>query len=118
LSAAKVERNICTIVQNGEPRAGIQPQFVTLANGTDPISFIWSENIKRRHLTKGQRAIIAAKVRSFNEQSAMSQSAKQADADKASEILHKALIEIFLKILKIKKTFPPWEKLGNASFGH
>jgi hypothetical protein len=39
--------------------AGVEPQFDFL-NGNDPIAFIWSANGKRRHMTKGQMAMIAA----------------------------------------------------------
>jgi ParB/RepB/Spo0J family partition protein len=43
-------------------RAGVEPVFETL-NGTDPIAFILSSNDKRRHMSKGQRVMIAAQVR-------------------------------------------------------
>lgn len=41
--------------------AGIEPQFERY-DGDDPISFIWSSNGARRHLTKGQLAMVAAKA--------------------------------------------------------
>ena len=37
--------------------AGVEPSFTTLADGVDPIAFILSENIYRRHLSKGQQAM-------------------------------------------------------------
>jgi hypothetical protein len=43
-------------------RVGVQPIFQTL-DGIDPVAFILSSNDKRRHMSKGQRAMIAAKVR-------------------------------------------------------
>jgi hypothetical protein len=46
-------------------RAGIKPVYETL-NGQDPVTYILSSNDRRRHMTKGQRAMIAAKVRSLN----------------------------------------------------
>src|SRR3974390_2198233 len=39
--------------------AKVEPEFVTL-NGEDPEAFIISQNLARRHLTPGQRAIVAA----------------------------------------------------------
>jgi ParB-like nuclease family protein len=43
-------------------RAGIVPTFETF-KGKDPIAFIVSNNITRRHLTKAQRAMYAAKAK-------------------------------------------------------
>lgn len=37
--------------------AGVEPRFETLAPDTDPIAFILSNNVKRRHMTKGQAAM-------------------------------------------------------------
>jgi hypothetical protein len=42
-------------------RAGVEPQFATL-NGEDPVAFILSANIARRHLNKGQQAMAVAKI--------------------------------------------------------
>jgi len=42
--------------------AGVKPRYETL-NGQDPVVYIVSSNINRRHLNKGQRAILIAKVR-------------------------------------------------------
>jgi ParB-like chromosome segregation protein Spo0J len=44
-------------------RAEIKPEFTILEDGKDPVAFIISENVTRRHLTKGQRAMLAAKGR-------------------------------------------------------
>lgn len=41
--------------------AGVEPRYQVL-NGHDPIAFILSQNIARRHLTKGQQAMIVARV--------------------------------------------------------
>src|SRR5262245_14402809 len=41
---------------------GITPDYVTL-NGHEPVAFILSQNIARRHLTKGQQALIVARAR-------------------------------------------------------
>ena len=40
-------------------RAGVEPIFEELAGG-DPVDFILSLNVRRRHLTKGQRAMAVA----------------------------------------------------------
>jgi ParB-like chromosome segregation protein Spo0J len=42
-------------------RAGVEPKFDTL-NGEDPVAFILSANIARRHLNKGQQAMAVAKI--------------------------------------------------------
>jgi len=41
--------------------ASVEPRFVGL-NGTDPVAYILSSNIARRHLTTGQRAMLTAKA--------------------------------------------------------
>jgi ParB-like chromosome segregation protein Spo0J len=41
--------------------AGVEPRLLTL-NGTDPVAFILAQNITRRHLNKGQQAIIVAQA--------------------------------------------------------
>ncbi len=48
--------------------AGVEPRFERLDAGQDPVAYIWSANIARRHLSKGQIAMAAARVRSFSEQ--------------------------------------------------
>jgi ParB-like chromosome segregation protein Spo0J len=48
-------------------RAGIKPAYEVL-NGQDPIAFILSANINRRHLTKGQQAMAVAKARLLSKQ--------------------------------------------------
>jgi hypothetical protein len=42
-------------------RAGVEPKFEIL-NGQDPVAFILSANIARRHLNKGQQAMAIAKI--------------------------------------------------------
>ena len=41
--------------------AGIEPRFEVF-NGADPLAFVVSLNLQRRHLSKSQRAIVAAKI--------------------------------------------------------
>jgi hypothetical protein len=42
-------------------RVGIVPGYVTL-DGADPVAYILSANIHRRYMTKGQQAIVVAKI--------------------------------------------------------
>lgn len=42
-------------------RKGIKPKYVTL-NGQDAEAFIFGQNHKRRHMTQGQKAMVAAKA--------------------------------------------------------
>lgn len=42
--------------------AGVEPTFMTLAEDCDPIPYILSANISRRHMSKGQRAMATAMV--------------------------------------------------------
>jgi len=42
-------------------RAGLPPQ-IRIYDGSDPIGFVMSENLQRRHLTAGQRAMLALEV--------------------------------------------------------
>ena len=42
--------------------AGVEPTFMTLAEDCDPIPYILSCNISRRHMSKGQRAMATAMV--------------------------------------------------------
>ena len=42
-------------------RAGVEPRFETY-QGEDPIAFVMSANVHRRHMTDAQRTIIAAKL--------------------------------------------------------
>lgn len=41
--------------------AGVEPEYVEM-NGSDPVAFILSANLARRHMSKGQRAMAAARV--------------------------------------------------------
>jgi hypothetical protein len=42
--------------------AGVEPRYETLDAGRDPIAFILSQNVHRRHLTEGQRAIAVVRA--------------------------------------------------------
>jgi hypothetical protein len=43
-------------------RARVEPKFETLKHGQDPVAFILSANIARRHLSKGQQAMAVAMI--------------------------------------------------------
>jgi hypothetical protein len=45
--------------------AGVPPRFETL-NGHDPVAYIISANVNRRHLTEGQRAIAVVRASDFS----------------------------------------------------
>ncbi len=45
--------------------AGIEPRFEQF-QGSDPVAFVWGENLARRHLTSGQRAAIAVELEDFH----------------------------------------------------
>jgi len=42
----------------------IEPEFASF-KGNDPLGFVISENLRRRHLDTGQRAMVAAKLEGF-----------------------------------------------------
>ena len=48
--------------------AGVTPRFVKY-EGSDPVRFVLSENLERRHLDAGQRAAIVAAVKDFSKAS-------------------------------------------------
>jgi hypothetical protein len=47
--------------------AGVEPTYRRLDQGADLVGFIMSANISRRHMTKGQNAMIAARARAHGE---------------------------------------------------
>jgi ParB-like chromosome segregation protein Spo0J len=64
-------------------RAGVEPKFETL-NGTDPVAYILAQNVKRRHLSKGQQAMAVVLSRSQMEVTSILQK-EQAGQLKISE---------------------------------
>lgn len=47
-------------------RAGVEPTHTTLPDGVDPVAFILSANIQRRHMSKGQQAMAVARAYSLH----------------------------------------------------
>ncbi len=87
-------------------RAGVLPTFETL-NGIDPIVFIMSSNDKRRHMTKGQRAMIAAKVAVvFN--TTHGKAAKIANAKLAALVAKRIQGDLTLLGFNIEATASQW----------
>lgn len=41
---------------------GIEPNFITVNGNTDPLKYVISKNLTRRHLNESQRAVIAGKL--------------------------------------------------------
>ena len=74
-------------------RAGVVPDYILL-DGQDPIVYILSANINRRHLSKGQRAIVIARILERNHisqrKAADSLGIKQPMLAKASTVLRYA----------------------------
>lgn len=64
--------------------AKVEPTF-TEVNGVDPVAYVLSANLARRHMSKGQRAMAAAKTRLFlkNNQSEAAESAGTSQAQVA-----------------------------------
>lgn len=50
--------------------AGVEPRFVDLPESTDPLAWVVSHNLHRRHLSASQRALLGAKLRPLYEEAA------------------------------------------------
>ncbi|MFE7561068.1 ParB N-terminal domain-containing protein [Kitasatospora sp. NPDC057500] len=55
--------------------AGVEPRFTTYTGDAPAADVAWSLNVRRRHLTQGQRAMIIAKERSASKSSARADAA-------------------------------------------
>lgn len=71
----------CLKLKASRRRVGVIPDYVLL-DGQDPVSYILSVNINRRHMTKGQRAMAVARRLETNTQS-VSEGAKYAGLNRA-----------------------------------
>lgn len=47
-------------------RAGVEPRFADLPADADPVAYILSANVQRRHMNQGQRAMALAKAQTFS----------------------------------------------------
>lgn len=56
-------------------RGCIEPRFTTLPEGQDPVAFILSCNVNRRHLSKGQQAMAVAKAHTLTTKLSLRQTA-------------------------------------------
>jgi hypothetical protein len=63
-------------------RAGVKPEFVTY-DGDDPDGYALSVNIARRHLTKGQQAMIAARAMALSQNGTMRSVARSVGVGKS-----------------------------------
>ena len=58
--------------------AGVKPTFTRWKNGRNPLDWIISQNLHRRHLNEDQRAIVAAKLREELKRDFQTERAKRA----------------------------------------
>jgi hypothetical protein len=61
---------------------GVEPRYAVLPNGQDPITFILSVNVNRRHMSQGQKAMVVAIARPETDRSAK-QAAEEVGVSKA-----------------------------------
>src|ERR1017187_4786194 len=60
--------------------AGVKPTFTHWKNGRNPLDWIISQNLHRRHLNEDQRAIVAAKLREELKRGLLTERAKKGSA--------------------------------------
>jgi hypothetical protein len=65
-------------------RVGVEPRFTNLPSGADIASYIMSANIRRRHLSAGQKAMLTVKVRKVCDKPlTTAEAAKEADTSQS-----------------------------------
>lgn len=73
-------------------RAKVEPEW-TVFDGDDPVAFILSSNVNRRHLSKGQQAMAVARARVFATNTSQAQAAKQAGLDRTRVVYASVVLE-------------------------
>ena len=71
-------------------RAGVEPTFEQL-NGVDPVAYILSSNDRRRHMSKGARAMVAARIAVLNTATTKREAAKTSKVS-AEYVGHASLV--------------------------
>ena len=79
--------------------------------GSDPIEYVISQNIHRRHLTAGQRSIVAAKAMNFHIEAARERQ-KVAGGDRKSEEYKKSLVASLPQAISEHGTDPEAEYIN------
>lgn len=65
----------------------VEEDFILLAEGEDPIEYIKSHNLHKRHLTESQRGMVAAKLASLNKLGANQHTKQGPSIEEASTLL-------------------------------
>ena len=84
--------------------AGIEPSFIVLEDGADPVTVITSHNIYRRHLSNAQRAAFAADLAAGDDHTSanLPTAISQEQAAKAMKVATRSVV----KANRIKKRSP------------
>ena len=89
--------------------ASVEPRFVSL-NGTDPVAYILSANVRRRHISAGQRAMATVMAREFLPQKSQG---KGAAADAAH--ISKSRLSFAITVHEFAPDLVPFVLAGTVS---